>query len=60
MSIEVRHGLTVAADLVLRQLDASALGDAAVLIDRLIPLYQSITANAIEFAFGEEPESPRS
>jgi uncharacterized Zn finger protein len=53
-TIEVRPRLAVAADLVLRQLDPSPLGDAAGAIDELRPLYEGITSNAIALAFGEE------
>jgi uncharacterized Zn finger protein len=56
--VEARPRLTVAADLILRQLDPSPLGnDAAVVIDELRPLYESITSNAIALAFGEESTS---
>jgi uncharacterized Zn finger protein len=58
--IEVRPRLAVAPDLILRQLDPSPLGDAAVVIDELRPLYESITSNAIALAFGEEPTPPGS
>ncbi len=59
-TIEVRPRLAVVADLVLRQLDPSPLGDGARIIDELRPLYQDITSNAIALAFGEEWTSPRS
>ena len=59
-TIEVRPRLAVAADLVLRQLDPSPLGDAAGVIDELRSLYEGITSNAIALAFGEESKSPRS
>ena len=58
--IEIRPRLAVAADLILRQLDPSPLGDAASVMAELRPLYESITSNAIAMAFGEEPSSPRS
>ncbi len=58
--IEVRPRLAVAPDLILRQLDPAPLGDAAVVLAELRPLYESITSNAIAMAFGEEPSSPRS
>jgi uncharacterized Zn finger protein len=58
--IEVRPRLAVAADLILRQLDPSPLGDAAAVIDELRPLYERITSNAIALAFGEESTSPDS
>ena len=45
-TIEVRPRVAVAADLVLRQLDPSPLGDAAGAIDELRPLYECITSNA--------------
>jgi uncharacterized Zn finger protein len=53
-AIEVRPRLAVAADLVLRQLDPSPLGDDAGVVDDLRPLYAGITSNAIALAFGEE------
>jgi uncharacterized Zn finger protein len=56
--VEVRPRLAVAADLILRQLDPSPLGDAAGIVDELRPLYADITSKAIAFAFGEE-SSPR-
>ena len=59
-TIEVRPRLAVAADLVLRQLDPSPLGDAARVIDELRPLYEGITASAIALAFGEESTPSRS
>jgi uncharacterized Zn finger protein len=59
-TIEVRPRLAVAADLVLRQLDPSPLGDAAGAIDELRPLYERITSNAIALAFGEESTPSRS
>ena len=59
-TIEVRPRLAVAADLVLRQLDPSPLGDAAGVIDELRPLYEGITSNAIALAFGEESTPSRS
>jgi uncharacterized Zn finger protein len=59
-TIEVRPRLAVAADLVLRQLDPSPLGDAAGAIHELRPLYESITSNAIALAFGEESTPSRS
>ncbi len=52
--VEVRPRLTVAPDLVLRQLDPAPLGDAAGIVDELRPLYESITRNAVALAFGEE------
>ncbi len=59
-TIEVRPRLAVAADLVLRQLDPSPLGDVAGAIDELRPLYEGITSNAIALAFGEESTPSRS
>ena len=56
-TIEVRPRVAVAADLVLRQLDPSPLGDAAGAIDELRPLYECITSNAVALAFGEESKS---
>jgi uncharacterized Zn finger protein len=58
--LEVRPRLAVAADLILRQLDPSALGDAVVAVDELRPLYERITSGAIALAFGEEPTPPDS
>ena len=58
--IEIRPRLAVAADLILRQLDPSPLGDAASVMAELRPLYESITSNAIAMAFGEEPSPPHS
>ena len=58
--MEVRPRLAVAADLILRQLDPSPLGDAVAVIDALRPLYESITSNAIALAFGEKSTSPHS
>ena len=57
-AIEIRPRVPVAADLVLRQLDPSVLTDPAGAIDRLRPLYQEITTNAVALAFGEETTSP--
>ena len=59
-TIEVRPRVAVAADLVLRQLDPSPLGDAAGAIDELRPLYECITSNAVALAFGEESTPSRS
>ncbi len=56
-TIEVRPRLAVAADLVLRQLDPSPLGDVVRAIDELRPLYEGITSDAIALAFGEESTS---
>jgi uncharacterized Zn finger protein len=56
-AVEVRPRLAVAADLVLRQLDPSPLGDDADVVDELRPLYERITSNAIALAFGEDPAS---
>ncbi|HWD55695.1 MAG TPA: SWIM zinc finger family protein [Acidimicrobiales bacterium] len=56
-AIEVRPRLAVAADLVLRQLDPSPLGEDAGIVDEFRPLYERITSNAIAMAFGEEPTS---
>jgi uncharacterized Zn finger protein len=56
-AIEVRPRLAVAADLVLRQLDPSPLGDDAAVMDELRPLFAAITSNAIAMAFGEESAS---
>jgi uncharacterized Zn finger protein len=58
--VEIRPRLAVAADLILRQLDPSPLGDSAVIIDGLRPLYESIASNAITLAFGEESTAPGS
>jgi uncharacterized Zn finger protein len=58
-SIEVRPRLAVAADLALRQLDPTPLGDTASVLDELRPLYQDITSNAIALAFGEESTPSR-
>ncbi len=59
--METRPRLTVAADLILRQLDPSPLGShAAGVIDELRPLYESITSNAIALAFGEDSTLPGS
>jgi len=58
-TIEARPRLAVAADLVLRQLDPSALGDVASAIDELRPLYEGITSNAVALAFGEESPPSR-
>jgi uncharacterized Zn finger protein len=56
-SIEIRPRLAVAPDLVLRQLDPSALGvDGRRITDELRPLYQAITTGAAQLAFGEVPE----
>jgi uncharacterized Zn finger protein len=53
--IEVRPRLAVAPDLVLRQLDPSALaGDAARIIDELRPLYDAITGGAASLTLREE------
>ena len=59
-TIEVRPRSAVAADLILRQLDPSTLGEAAGIIDELRPLYEGITARAIALALGEESTSPGS
>ncbi len=58
-TIEVRPRLAVSADLILRQLDPSPLGDAAGAIDELRQLYEGIASNAIALAFGEESTSSR-
>ena len=56
-TIEIRPRLAVAPDLVLRQLDPSALGvDGTRITDALRPLYQAITSGAAQLAFGEVPE----
>ena len=56
-SIEIRPRLAVAPDLVLRQLDPSALGvDERRITDELRLLYQAITSGAAQLAFGEVPE----
>ncbi len=55
--VEVRPRLAVAADLALRQLDPSPLGDSAGVIDQLRPLYDSIASGAIALAFPEEPDT---
>jgi hypothetical protein len=53
-AIEIRPRLAVAPDLLLRQLDPSALGeDAARIIDGLRPLYEAMTAGAATLALGE-------
>jgi uncharacterized Zn finger protein len=58
-SIEIRPRLAVVPDLVLRQLDPSALGvDGGRITDELRPLYQAITSGAAQLAFGEVPEQP--
>ena len=57
-SIELRPRSAVAADLILRQLDPSPLGEAAGIIDDLRPLYEGITVHAIALALGEEATSP--
>jgi uncharacterized Zn finger protein len=56
-AIEVRPRVPVAADLVLRELDPSVLGDAAGATDHLRPFYEEITTNAVALAFGEESTS---
>jgi uncharacterized Zn finger protein len=56
-TMEVRPRVAVAPDLVLRQLDPSALGDAAGVVDELRPLYERITSSALGLAFGEELDS---
>jgi len=56
--IEIRPRSAVAADLILRQLHPSPLGEAAGIIDDLRPLYERITAHAIALALGEESTSP--
>jgi hypothetical protein len=53
-AIEIRPRLAVAPDLVLRQLDPSALGDDGVRItDALRPLYEIMTAGAAALALGD-------
>lgn len=59
-TIEVRPRTAVAADLILRQLDPSTLGESAGIIDELRPFYEGITAQAIALALGEESTSPDS
>jgi len=59
-TMEVRARAAVAADLILRQLDPTPLGDAAGVVDGLRPLYEGITAGAIALASGEEPTPPGS
>jgi len=59
-TIELRPRLAVAADLILRQLDPSPLGEVAGVIDELRPLYEGITTNAIALALGEDSPSPGS
>lgn len=59
-TIELRPRLAVAADLILRQLDPSPLGEDAGVIDELRPLYEGITSNAIALALGEESKLPGS
>jgi uncharacterized Zn finger protein len=54
-ALEIRPRLAVAPDLVLRQLDPTALGDDAErIVDALRPLYEAITAGAAALALGEE------
>jgi uncharacterized Zn finger protein len=54
-ALEIRPRRAVAPDLVLRQLDAAALGDdAGRIIDGLRPLYEAITEGAAALAVGEE------
>jgi uncharacterized Zn finger protein len=54
-ALEIRPRLAVAPDLVLRQLDRTALGDkGGPIIDGLRPLYEAITAGAAALALGEE------
>jgi hypothetical protein len=56
-ALEIRPRRAVAPDLVLRQLDAAALGDeGGRIIDGLRPLYEAITAGAAVLALGEESE----
>jgi len=53
-AIEIRPRLAVAPDLVLRQLDPSALGDdGARITDALRPLYETLTAGAAAMALGD-------
>jgi uncharacterized Zn finger protein len=60
-ALEIRPRRAVAPDLVLRQLDAAALGDdGGRIIDGLRPLYEAITAGAAAFALGEEQETSTS
>jgi uncharacterized Zn finger protein len=55
-AVEIRPRLAVAPDLVLRQLDPSALGeDGERIIAALGPLYEAITAGAAALALGEDP-----
>ena len=54
-ALEIRPRLAVAPDLVLRQLDPSALGDDAErIIAALGPLYEAITLGAAALALGED------
>jgi len=56
--IEVRPRRAVAPDLVLRQLDGSALGaDGPRIADALRPLYEAITTGAAAEALGEGPDT---
>jgi uncharacterized Zn finger protein len=56
-ALEIRPRRAVAPDLVLRQLDRTALGDDGErIIDGLRPLYEAITGGAAALALGEEPE----
>lgn len=56
-ALEIRPRRAVAPDLVLRQLDAAALGDdGGRIVGGLRPLYEAITAGAAALALGEEPE----
>jgi uncharacterized Zn finger protein len=56
-ALEIRPRRAVAPDLVLRQLDAAALGDGSGrIIEELGPLYEAITEGAAAFALGEEQE----
>ncbi len=58
-ALEIRPRRAVAPDLVLRQLDAAALGDeSGRIIDGLRPLYEAITGGAAAFALGDGPEEP--
>lgn len=56
-TMELRPRSAVAADLILRQLDPSPLGEDSGIIDDLRPLYEGITAHAIALALGEEATS---
>lgn len=59
-SIEIRPRSAVAADLILRQLDPSPLGESGGITDDLRPLYEAISGRAIALALGEESTIPGS